>query len=504
MDATISLRTFGQRNNWFSKRLRHFSIESFRWIVLFLGITVLGLFAVQSGTIRAGLQPVEDTLEYLQEAQAFVQQAFSARLATEQFLATRSDDAYSRAEQAFEAMAASIEQMMWLAPLENRYALSRLEQTNSDYLNVFRSLHNLGATSEATDSQQIIYQQLLVTESAFEQQVADTLQQSMESANESVLALSRSTAERSTGLLFVLAVLFLAGLALVVIITRHNAYALHQFGVAARQIALEQYDTRIDVAGEANPDIVELGMAINHLAETLQGALRSESAAQQQNQLQLLKLARQERKTAVLEERQRIARELHDSVKQQLFSMMLSTSAAINLLDHTPDHVRTYLEHIQQACHQAQSEMTALVQELVPVSMQDKRLDEALYNYLSPLCEIHHLKLLWRVDGTNTLTLAQEHALFRAVQEAVANVMRHSGATVLRVSVNFGIQTCIIVEDNGTGFVPDAIPSTSTGLALMQTRLKQAGGRYELQTGQGLGTRLTLLIDLRRTALAHP
>jgi NarL family two-component system sensor histidine kinase LiaS len=503
MDATISLRTSGPRNNWFSERLQHVSIGSFRWIILFLGIVVLGLFGIQVVTLRTGLQTVETALDYLQEVQTFGQQAALARVATAEFLAADSSDAYAEAEQAFDLMTSSMEQMMWLAPADHRYVLSNLEQASSDYRNAFRSYQQLSTSSEAAAPQQAIHQQLVVTGAAFEQQIRAVVQQSFGAANESVSALARLTLEQSLVLLLVLVVIFGSCFALVFTMTRHNAYALRQLGVAAGQIAQERYDTRIDVTGEANPNVVQLGMAINHLAQTLQGALRSESAAQQQNQVQLMKLARQERKTAVLEERQRIARELHDSVKQQLFSIILSTSAALNLLDHAPQHVRTYLEHIQQAGQQAQSEMTALVQELVPVSMQDKRLDEALYSYLSPLCDIHHLKLLWRVDGTNTLTLAQEHAVFRAVQEAVSNVVRHSGATVLRVSINFGLLTHVIVEDNGAGFVPDVIPATSTGLALMQTRLKQAGGHYDLQTGPQQGTRLTIQIDLRRAALVH-
>ena len=113
------------------------------------------------------------------------------------------------------------------------------------------------------------------------------------------------------------------------------------------------------------------------------------------------------------------------------------------------------------------------------------------------------MKLLWRVGGTNTLTIAQEHALFRAVQEAVSNVVRHSGATVLRVSLNFGLLTHVIVEDNGDGFVPETVPATSTGLALMRTRLKRVGGRCQVESTLGTGTRLTISIDSRRTAPAH-
>ncbi len=138
--------------------------------------------------------------------------------------------------------------------------------------------------------------------------------------------------------------------------------------------------------------------------------------------------------------------------------------------------MKTHLEHIKQAGHSAQSEMTILVQELVSVPLQERRLEDALLAYLNPLCDTHALKLLWRTDGTNTLTIAQEHALFRAVQEAVSNVVRHSGATVLRVSVRFGLLTHVIVEDNGKGFVPETIASTSNGLSMMRARLKSVNG----------------------------
>jgi signal transduction histidine kinase len=105
------------------------------------------------------------------------------------------------------------------------------------------------------------------------------------------------------------------------------------------------------------------------------------------------------------------------------------------------------------------------------------------------------------VNGTNTLTIAQEHALLRAVQEAISNVIRHSSATVVRVSLSYGLVTHVIIEDNGKGFIPDAVPPTATGLSLMRTRLHRVGGRCELQTTPGVGTRLTILMDLRRVAV---
>ena len=173
MDATISLRTSGPKNNWFSKHLQGFSIGSFRWVVLFLGISVLGLFAVQVAAVRTGLQPVGEALAYLQEMQALSRQVFNTRLATEQYLANHSQYLYTQGEQSFAALTDTIEQMMWLAPPDNRYALTRLEQAGSDYLNAFRSLHRLTASSETTESQQVIHQQLVTTGAAFEQHLQE-------------------------------------------------------------------------------------------------------------------------------------------------------------------------------------------------------------------------------------------------------------------------------------------------------------------------------------------
>ena len=386
--------------------------------------------------------------------------------------------------------------MMESSQPSDYFALSRLEQIRSEILNTFRSLVSLRASGAPASTQAALRQQLDTLGEALVEEASASL-------DASVTAVDTALSEQSGHLLggnrlFCCSRVFRGGAGADV--DDHTAqrlrFAPDRAGGAGNHTGAVRHAHQL--SGETNPDIVQLGAAFNRMAENLKSALRAKSAAQQQNHAQLMKLAQQERKTAVLEERQRIARELHDSVKQQLFSITLSAGAAINLLERAPNHVKVYLEHIQQAGHTTQTEMTTLLQELVPVSMQEKRLEDALLAYLTPLCEIHGLKLLWRVDGTNTLTIAQEHALFRAVQEAVANVVRHSGATVLHVSFYFGLVTQVIVEDNGAGFVPDSVPATSTGLALMRTRLMRAGGRYELQTTPGVGTRLTILMDLRR------
>ncbi len=503
MGATISLRSFGQKNSWSFDRLYHRSTSSFKLIVLLLGVVIFALFGGLILAYRASVQPVAGSLDRLSSVGNLMQQMVDARAQIAQYLASGDADAYTTGEAALAQTVAAIEQLALAEPAIDNLALRRLETISGDYLNLIRSLDMLARSDASADAQRVIRQQLDETALAQDQQAYAALQTSIAASNQLLHTQTASLTMVGIGLLLALGVTFGVSFALALIISEHSAYALRQIGLAARQITLGNYDTRIDLRAGTNPDIAQLAAAFNRMTQTLKVALESESAANKQNGQQLMKLARQERMTAVLEERQRIARELHDSVKQELFSITLSAGAAINLLDHAPDLVRTHLEHIRQAGHTAQAEMTALLQELIPVSLQDKRLEDALLSTLTPLCETHGIKLLWRVDGTNTLTIAEEHALLRAVQEAAANVVRHSNATLLRLSFSFGLVTHVIIEDNGDGFVPEAVPATSNGLALMRTRLKRVGGRCELQTEPGVGTRLTIHVDSRRAAPVH-
>ncbi len=503
MGATISLRSFGQKNSWSFDRLYHPSTGSFKLIVLLLGIVIFALFGGLIVAYRGSAQPVAGSLDQLSSVSELIQQTLDARTQIAQYLATGSADAYAAGEAALAQTITTIEQMAASVPTIDNLALRRLETISTDYLNLVRSLETLMQNGAPADTQRVVRQRIDEAALALDQQAYAALQTSIANSSQMLHTQTSSLTFIGIALLLALGVAFSVCFALALVISEHSAYALHQIGQAAQQITLGNYDTRIDLHAETNPDIAQLAAAFNRMTQTLKVALESESAANKQNGMQLMKLARQERMTAVLEERQRIARELHDSVKQELFSITLSAGAAVNLLDHAPDLVRTHLEHIRQAGHTAQAEMTTLLQELIPVSLQDKRLEDALLSYLTPLCETHGIKLLWRVDGTNTLTIAEEHALLRAVQEAAANVIRHSNATLLRLSFSFGLVTHVIVEDNGDGFVPDAVPATSNGLALMRTRLKRVGGRCEVHTEPSVGTRLTIHLDSRRAASIH-
>ena len=367
------------------------------------------------------------------------------------------------------------------------------------YTNTFRSFSELVSYSAAPNIQQQILTELNASGQALDQQSAAFLAQTVSGIQLAEQGMDRQSSQFHAIALGVIAITFLMCLAIILRQTYHIVHDLALIGEAAQAIASGCFETRVTL--KRTDEIGQLGTAFNAMADSLKRSQKTETAASEQNHRQLLKLAREERRNAILEERQRIARELHDSVKQQLFSITLATGAAYNLIYHSPELAQTYLEHVQQAGQYALSEMTALLQELIPVPLQEQRLEDALSQYLHWLCETHGIMLVWRVEGTNTLSIVQEHALFRAVQESAANVMRHSKATVLRVAVNFGLQTQIIVEDNGQGFDPAAVQPQSTGLATIRLRLKRVGGSYKLTSAPGSGTRLTITVDLRKKVI---
>ena len=296
------------------------------------------------------------------------------------------------------------------------------------------------------------------------------------------------------GLLIIVAsVSILAAIVTTVNLTR----PLGQLSTVAKSITAGDLGLRAHFARQ--DEIGQLATAFNQMTDSLHKSLETERAANERIRLQALQLSRQMQTSAILQERQRIACELHDSVKQQLFSISLSAGAALNFWDSDPDAARCYVDHAKQASRDAQAEMKNLLQELAPAPLQEHRLQEALHQYLLQVCETHRLPLTWSTSGTNDLSVAQEHALFRAAQEALANVIRHSKATAVTVSLKFDCysspkEVTLTVEDNGQGFAPDREMPGSSGLALMRTRLARVGGTAQVKSVLGRGTTVTLSI----------
>ena len=206
-------------------------------------------------------------------------------------------------------------------------------------------------------------------------------------------------------------------------------------------------------------------------------------------QLQNLLQARQ--KLATLEERNRLARDLHDSVKQQIFTIAMQIGATKVLLKRDVDAAEARLNEVEKLVRQAQQELTSLIRELRPVALEGKGLVAALRELATEWAQQTGIVATLRVEGMQTLPLTIEEALFRVAQEALANVARHSKATLVQMLLTTTDDTVTLsVSDNGQGFDTSRQGRLGVGLLSMQERMKALEGDVQIESVPGKGTRI--------------
>jgi NarL family two-component system sensor histidine kinase LiaS len=196
---------------------------------------------------------------------------------------------------------------------------------------------------------------------------------------------------------------------------------------------------------------------------------------------------------AVIEERNRLARDLHDSVKQQVFATAMQLAAARSLLERDPSDAtaaHTHVAEAQSLTSQAQQELTALIQELRPVALEDKGLAGALEGYLTDWSRRTGIGATLRSNGKQESSLEIEQALFRVAQEAVANIARHSHATRADLHLRWEPEgLAMTIADNGQGFDVERAEGKGTGLWSMRQRILAVGGVFHISSSTS-GTRL--------------
>ena len=211
------------------------------------------------------------------------------------------------------------------------------------------------------------------------------------------------------------------------------------------------------------------------------------------------RLYEQTREYAVVEERNRLARELHDSVTQSLFSVTLLSEAALNLLDRDAAKARERLERANELAQGALAEMRDLIFQLRPVTLQEEGLLSALKKHLSALHSRHGRLVDLQVTGQpRRLSTQVEEATFRIVQEALNNVVKHSSADRATVTLEFLPESLhVSVSDDGVGFDPEAPQRGGTfGMSSMRERAEAVGARLTISSAPGNGTRVALDISL--------
>src|ERR671920_63952 len=144
---------------------------------------------------------------------------------------------------------------------------------------------------------------------------------------------------------------------------------------------------------------------------------------------------------ATLEARNRFARDLHDSVKQQVFATSLQIAAARALIEKDTDSAESHLSQADELVRQAQNELNVLIQEMRPAALEGKGLATALREYVVRWSEGAEIRADIRIQGERRVPLEVEQALFRVAQEALANVARHSGAGHAEVDLTYAADT---------------------------------------------------------------
>jgi len=199
------------------------------------------------------------------------------------------------------------------------------------------------------------------------------------------------------------------------------------------------------------------------------------------------------RDLAVVEERNRLARDLHDSVKQQVFAISMQLSAARMALSETEKAYQPVLE-AERLAQQAGTELTTLIHELRPPGLERKSLADAIREHMDEWSRQNKIASQINIDAGVTVNVQIEQALFRVLQEALANVARHSEAGTTTVTLKSEVEHVIlIVEDDGAGFNAKRI-TRGVGMDSMRERLAAVNGTLEIASEKNKGTRVTAVV----------
>lgn len=200
----------------------------------------------------------------------------------------------------------------------------------------------------------------------------------------------------------------------------------------------------------------------------------------------------------VMQERNRLARELHDSVSQQLFAASMMMSAINEKNPPNDEAVKKQLVMVESMIHQSQLEMRALLLHLRPVALKGRVLQEGVEDLLIELTEKVPMEVTKQIE-IFPIVKGIEDQLFRIIQESISNTLRHAKATNLHVMLIERDQNIILrVVDNGIGFDLEKVRTGSYGMQNMEERAYEVGGSFKVVSLPNQGTRIEVQVPLFR------
>jgi len=240
--------------------------------------------------------------------------------------------------------------------------------------------------------------------------------------------------------------------------------------------AWSQGDFTEFIEDPVNDEIGKLGQRLNRMA------------------LQLMNLLKRREEIAVLEERNRLARDLHDSAKQQALAASFQIGTALTLYDRDPKTAKGHLEEAERLVDGVREELTDLITELRPQDLEEKSIAEILSEYAIDWSHQHEFELEHDLQNDLPLSIGGKQMLLRILQEALANIARHSEGTRVAIKLDSdGDGVIMVVKDNGKGFSPDDV-TRGIGLHSMHERAESLGGSMELTSAPGEGASISVRI----------
>lgn len=260
------------------------------------------------------------------------------------------------------------------------------------------------------------------------------------------------------------------------------------------EISLRRLMSTVD---KAEGLVTQVGVVLDYLSGNLRWINDELEVVNQKRQLAPRIIQAQE------EERRRVAREIHDGPAQTMANVVLRSEVCEHLLEENDlAAAKKELQELKQHVRSCLQDVRRIIFDLRPMSLDDLGLVPALSHYLEKVGEKSDLKVEMSYTGTERrIESAVEVALYRVVQEGVQNAIKHSKATDLKISLDFGADSIVVViKDNGCGF--DTVGyleehnSTSYGILGMKERLEILGGQFTVNSKVGYGTEILATIPL--------
>lgn len=205
-------------------------------------------------------------------------------------------------------------------------------------------------------------------------------------------------------------------------------------------------------------------------------------------------MAKEIQERVAAEERNSLARDLHDAVSQTLFSASLIAEVLPRLWERNQDEGKKRLEEVRQLSRGALAEMRMLLLELRPATLTEANLGDLLKQISNAAVSKLGVPVTLIADGQGTLPPQVQIAFYRVSQEALNNIQKHASAKHVSIKLEYLSQSVTLtIGDDGIGFDPSLVSAHHMGLSIMGERASAAGAKLEIYSREGKGTQITMV-----------